>query len=257
MKKVFKAIGGFFKSIWRYVKQNAWIQPILMVGLIFAIIFGLTAAPDAWDTVKGWFTTDSEEPQHIEELGGRKSKNGESAEGTKDLINMFDKDETFIVIFGGTDCSLCKSFNKNVLNVFTDSDKGKTYRDDIYYYYSNQYIEYINSVYEDDGKDAAQELVDTYEDELMTKYYIPAYEEFEDAEYDTMSTIGDEIEFYSAETPTILYVVKGEVMGMLYGDISGETNAVLRFHETIKAWETAKNNFEAGVAEFKAVLELL
>lgn len=257
MKKVFRAIGRFFKSIWRYVKQNAWIQPILMVGLIFAIIFGLTAAPDAWDTVKGWFTTDSEEPQHVEELGGSDSKDGESAEGTKDLIKMFEDDETFIVIFGGTDCSLCKSFNKSVLNVYLDSDQGKKYRDDIYYYYSNQYIEYINSVYEDDGKDAAQDLVDIYEDKLMTSYYIPAYEEFEGNEYSTMSTVGDEIEFYSAETPAILYVVDGEVMGMLFGDISGESNALLRFGETIAAWETAKEDFEAGVAEFKAVLELL
>ena len=113
IKKVFGGIGRLIKSLWRYVKNNAWIQPILMVGLIFAIIFGLTKAPDAWDTVKGWFTTDEEEPQHVTELGGSKSKDGESAKGTNDLISMFENDKTFVVIFGGTDCTNCKSFNKS------------------------------------------------------------------------------------------------------------------------------------------------
>ena len=250
MKKVFGGIGRLIGSLWRYVRNNAWIQPILMVGLIFAIIFGLTKAPDACDTVKGWFTTDTEEPQNITELGGKDSKNGESAEGTNKLISMFENDKTFVVIFGGTDCTLCKSFNKSVLNVYLDSDAGEKYQDDIYYYYSNQFIEYLNDLYEDDNKDEAKQLAEKYEEELMINYFIPAYKEFYDAEYSTKSTVGD-IEFYSAETPAILYVVEGEVMGILFGDISGNSNAVLRFSETLTAWEN--NDSEA----FKSVLEAI
>ena len=84
----------------------------------------------------------------------------------------------------------------------------------------------------------------------MLNHFIPAYEEFYDAEYSTKSTVGD-IEFYSAETPAILYVVEGEVMGILFGDISGNSNAVLRFSETLTAWEN--NDSEA----FKSVLEAI
>ena len=89
--KVFRKIGNFFKSIWRYIKQNAWIQPILMVGLIFAIIFGLTKAESVWNTIKGWFTTDSSEPQHVTILGGDDAKEGESDAGSEKLIKMFEK----------------------------------------------------------------------------------------------------------------------------------------------------------------------
>ena len=85
----------------------------------------------------------------------------------------------------------------------------------------------------------------------MLNHFIPAYEEFYGEEYTTKSTVGSNIEFYSAETPAILYVVEGEVMGILFGDISGESNAVLRFSETLAAWKA--NDSEA----FKAVLEAI
>ena len=73
---------------------------------------------------------------------------------------------------------------------------------------------------------------------------------FYNEEYNTTSTIGN-FEFYTAETPSILYVVKGEVMGILFGDISGESNAVLRFSETLSAWK------ENDSTKFKAVLEAM
>ena len=257
--KVFRKIGNFFKSIWRYIKQNAWIQPILMVGLIFAIIFGLTKAESVWNTIKGWFTTDSSEPKYVTILGGDDAKEGESDAGSEKLIKMFENDETFVVIFAGTDCSNCANFNKNVLNVFLDSKQGKEYRDEIYYFYSNEYIAYVNDVYDDGNKDQAKELADRYAEKIMADHYAPAYEEFKGEEYTTTSTVGEngEIQFLSAETPTMLYVVNGEVMGYLYGDISNVSNSIVRFQETFEAWDEAKEDFEAGKASFKEVLELI
>ena len=192
--------------------------------------------------------TNTEEPYLITELGGKESKNGESAKGTNELIAMFENDETFVVIFGGTDCTLCKSFNKNVLNVYLDSKTGEKYQDDIYYYYSNQFIEYLNDLYEDVNEAEAKELAKKYEEKLMLNHFIPAYEEFYGEEYTTKSTVGN-IEFYSAETPVLLFVFNGNVIGMIFGDISGESNAVLRFSEALTAWENNDTN------AFKAVLE--
>ncbi len=39
--KVLKAIGNFFVRIWRWIKETAWIQPLLIVGLIFGLIFSI------------------------------------------------------------------------------------------------------------------------------------------------------------------------------------------------------------------------
>ena len=50
--KVLRAIGGFFAKIGRWIKETAWIQPLLIVGAIFAIIF---AIPHIIDGVKGLF----------------------------------------------------------------------------------------------------------------------------------------------------------------------------------------------------------
>lgn len=36
-----KSIGAFFTKIWRWIKETAWVQPLLIVGAIFAIIFSI------------------------------------------------------------------------------------------------------------------------------------------------------------------------------------------------------------------------
>ena len=38
---VLRAIGGFFARIGRWIKETAWIQPLLIVGAIFAVIFAI------------------------------------------------------------------------------------------------------------------------------------------------------------------------------------------------------------------------
>ena len=50
--KILSAIGRFFARIGRWIKETAWIQPLLIVGAIFAIIF---AIPHIIDGVKGIF----------------------------------------------------------------------------------------------------------------------------------------------------------------------------------------------------------
>ena len=40
---VLTAIGRFFKKIWDWIRQTAWIQPLLIVGIIFGVIFSIPA----------------------------------------------------------------------------------------------------------------------------------------------------------------------------------------------------------------------
>jgi hypothetical protein len=48
---ILKAIGAFFVKIWRWIKDTAWVQPLLIVGAIFAVIFSIpsiTSWANAW-----------------------------------------------------------------------------------------------------------------------------------------------------------------------------------------------------------------
>lgn len=48
---ILKAIGAFFVKIWRWIKDTAWVQPLLIVGAIFAIIFSIpyiTSWANSW-----------------------------------------------------------------------------------------------------------------------------------------------------------------------------------------------------------------
>ncbi|MCQ2800322.1 MAG: hypothetical protein MJ228_06245 [Bacilli bacterium] len=38
---ILKSIGAFFAKIWRWIKETAWVQPLLIVGAIFAVIFSI------------------------------------------------------------------------------------------------------------------------------------------------------------------------------------------------------------------------
>ena len=53
---ILRAIGRFFARIGRWIKETAWVQPLLIVGGIFAIIFSI---PYLTKWVKSWFNDSS------------------------------------------------------------------------------------------------------------------------------------------------------------------------------------------------------
>ena len=54
---ILRAIGGFFAKIGRWIKNTAWVQPLLIVGGIFAIIFAINPI-SKW--VGSWFASGEE-----------------------------------------------------------------------------------------------------------------------------------------------------------------------------------------------------
>ena len=52
--KVLRAIGAFFARIGRWIRDTAWVQPLLIVGGIFLIIFSI---PYLSKWVSSWFTS--------------------------------------------------------------------------------------------------------------------------------------------------------------------------------------------------------
>lgn len=44
---VLRAIGAFFARIWRWIRETAWVQPLLIVGLIFGVMFSIKPIVEA------------------------------------------------------------------------------------------------------------------------------------------------------------------------------------------------------------------
>ena len=76
--KVLRAIGGFFAKIGRWIRDTAWVQPLLIVGGIFAIIF---AIPSITKWVQGWFTSGDAATSFYKKNGYMSLTNG-NADGT-------------------------------------------------------------------------------------------------------------------------------------------------------------------------------
>ena len=124
LKKVLTAIGHFFRNIWRYIMTNAWIQPILIVALIFAIIFGLTGIPNLVDKVKGLFN----------DTADNKIKNRKVID-YDDFMKMYNNNETFFVVFGSDDnCASCKKLYNSINTYMKDEEHKNIVNAKIYFF---------------------------------------------------------------------------------------------------------------------------
>lgn len=59
MDKFFKAIGRFFKRIWDWIKTTGWIQPVLIVVIVFAVIFSFSSSSPLMKWIKGLANSDT------------------------------------------------------------------------------------------------------------------------------------------------------------------------------------------------------
>ena len=81
---VLRAIGRFFARIWRWIKETAWVQPLLIVGGIFGIIFSI---PYLTKWVKSWFNDSSASEKYY----SSKKLSLKNAEGhNSDVDSIFD-----------------------------------------------------------------------------------------------------------------------------------------------------------------------
>ena len=120
---VLRAIGSFFARIGRWIRDTAWIQPLLIVGGIFAIIFSI---PSITKWVQSWFTTGDVALSFYKNANMKKLDNGDEegkgSDADKLLSFIFSEDKTeadyekfgskFFVTFVQEDCSTCSSIYK-------------------------------------------------------------------------------------------------------------------------------------------------
>lgn len=120
--KVLSAIGAFFARIGRWIKETAWIQPLLIVGAIFAIIF---AIPHIIDGVKSWFDESDAANKYFNKyslsLNNAIEKEGAFVgtskvdelftyieDGEVDKVKSITKEEKFFIAFVEENNSSCK-----------------------------------------------------------------------------------------------------------------------------------------------------
>lgn len=127
---ILKAIGAFFVKIWRWIKETAWVQPLLIVGGIFAIIFAIPhitkwAKTFSKETEGVYFTsyqvslegekwdeksvsdadklTDSIYTNTVERIYGAEDPTAV----TKADLDLGGYEEKFFLVFVKNDCSNC------------------------------------------------------------------------------------------------------------------------------------------------------
>lgn len=116
---VLKAIGAFFVKIWNWIKETAWVQPLLIVGLIFGVIFsipsivnGITALNDDLNSDENFYrgyqkslvdNTASEADKLTNYIWDRTEGNEVSA---SDKATYGDK---FFLVYVASDCDACKT----------------------------------------------------------------------------------------------------------------------------------------------------
>ena len=130
MKKILNEIGNFFKKtglfIWKYIKvawsyvcENAWIQPIAIVALIFAFVFGLQGVVDAIEGIGDDETAETGDADKFTKLT------------MKEVREKLDNGDDFVLFIGAHDCVYCNEF-KTVVNKYVGSTENMIFYIDIH-----------------------------------------------------------------------------------------------------------------------------
>lgn len=107
-----KAIGSFFGKIfgglWNWIKETAWVQPLLIVGTIFAIIFSIPAITEWVNSVAESFNS----PESYYRNFQKKLEGEENSDAQKLIDAMMENSdeygEKFMVAFVQVNCQFCK-----------------------------------------------------------------------------------------------------------------------------------------------------
>jgi len=127
---ILRAIGAFFAKIWRWIKETAWVQPLLIVGLIFGVVFSIPAIVDA--VKKNKAEKNSSEAFYTQfQLS---LVNGEDSKADE-LTNKIEKKnmagDKFFLAFVAQDCSVCEEV-KGGFETLKDNFEKKGKKDGIF-----------------------------------------------------------------------------------------------------------------------------
>lgn len=128
---ILKKLATPFVAIWRWIKETAWVQPLLIVGVIFAIIFSIPSITSAiqglqngssdgldyYNTIRLSLDGANEGNSEVDNFmtmyeKAQGYKNGNDKYTTDDLKSFKDKyGEKFFLIFGQSECEYCENIS--------------------------------------------------------------------------------------------------------------------------------------------------
>lgn len=137
--KIFKAIGRFFAAIGRWIRDTAWVQPLLIVGGIFGLIFSI---PYIVEGVSSWFNAGELSEKYYEKfklsLNDSQNNNSEADKLMKYIEDRQDGKDTqaqrnqygekFFLTFVQASCSHCKDVQPGFETLQKNWNKTSTYK---------------------------------------------------------------------------------------------------------------------------------
>ncbi len=94
LMNVIKSLGARFNKLWRWIKETAWVQPLLIVGAIFAIIFSIPKF-STWFEAMGIGSSESYFTNYKLSLEGEKKEADETAYTRADKITQAIYENSF------------------------------------------------------------------------------------------------------------------------------------------------------------------
>lgn len=184
---ILSAIGRFFKKIWDWIKQTAWIQPLLIVGIIFGVIFSIPSIVNAVKAHKSekakyqaYYHNFQLSLELSEQYNGKSAskadvftyKLGDILAAKPGAVDEFKKSypdlgEKFFVSYVGTKCNVCNE----VKSGFSTFEK-KLNNDEAFYTADRSEKFHMVTIFAD------EETSETEENKTAFVKYLSRHEDF-------------------------------------------------------------------------------
>jgi thioredoxin-related protein len=205
MKPIILFFSKVFGGIWNWIKETAWVQPLLIVSFIFSIIFSIP-------TISTWIqdiTDDLTSPEAYYRNFQVSLRNDEESEAQKLVDAMMDEEtyqsnEKFLLVFVDSTCSACKSFQPAVkllvenTSQYYNPDDFESFK--IYTIFRDE--EFDNTDSSINAKTPFEKFLDR-NDEFLQRMYEVGFLESDYAFNTDVPETGNDYENFIAPTPSI------------------------------------------------------
>lgn len=116
---VLRAIGAFFARIWRWIRETAWVQPLLIVGLIFGVMFSIKpiynaiknakAKADSAETYYRQFQVSLEGKEESQAYKLTRQLEKSMLSGKNEIDKSFNLGDKFFLVYVAETCDKCNA----------------------------------------------------------------------------------------------------------------------------------------------------